>query len=311
MSVFELRNVSRHFGRQRALDNVTLTGESGSVIALLGENGAGKTTAIRCLLGLLEPDGGSARVFGLDAWKYGPEVRRQVGYVPDKPALYEWMTVDEIGWFSGGFYSKDFVPAYRRLVSRFNLSLTKRISSLSKGMKAKVGLALGMAHDPQLLVLDEPTSGLDPIVRREFMESMVDVAATGRTVLLSSHQIHEVERVADMVAILRRGKLEVIERLDDLKNTTRELTVTLRNGSNVIPTPPGVLIHRVQNDRQWRLMVRHMNEREFETFRTGENVGAIDLRTPTLEEIYIGYMQGEVAADAAKNGQDSNHGEPS
>lgn len=308
MSVFELRHVTKHFGRQRALDNVSLQGEPGSVIALLGENGAGKTTAIRCLLGLLEPDGGSARVFGLDAWNYGQEVRRQVGYVPDRPALYEWMTVDEIGWFSGGFYSKDFVPAYRRLVSRFNLPLTKRISSMSKGMKAKVGLALGMAHEPQLLVLDEPTSGLDPIVRREFMESMVDVAATGRTVLLSSHQIHEVERVADTIAILRKGRLEVIERLEDLKSTTRELTVTLRNGSNVIPPPPGVLVHRRQHDRQWRLMVRHMDDRQLDTFRAGENVGAIEVRTPTLEEIYIGYMQGEVDADAAAGGTDARGG---
>lgn len=291
--VFELNKVTKTFGAQKALDNVTLRGEPGTVIALLGENGAGKTTAIRILLGLLEPDGGHGRVFGLDSYENGQEVRRRVGYVPDKPTLYEWMTVDEIGWFSAGFYTTDFVSSYRQLISRFEVPLNKKISTLSKGMKAKVGLALGMAHEPDLLVLDEPTSGLDPIVRREFMESMVDVAASGRTVLLSSHQIQEVERVADVVAILRKGKLEVIERLEDLRSTTRELTVTVRNGSTVIPNPPGVVIHRLQQDRQWRMLVRHLDETQMDAFREGDNVGPVEVRAPSLEEIYVGYMRAE------------------
>ena len=292
-AVFELQRVFKRFGRQVALDAVSLSGEPGTVVALLGENGAGKTTALRILLGLLEPDGGSSRVLGLDSWAHGQEIRRRVGYVSDKPTLYEWMTVDEIGWFCGGFYDPDFVPNYRKLVSEFGLPLRKKIGTMSKGMKAKVALALGMAHEPQLLVLDEPTSGLDPIVRREFLESMVDVAAAGRTVLLSSHQISEVERVADVVAILRSGRLEVVENLDVLKSSVRELTVTLRNGSCDIPRPPGVMIHRIQEERQWRLLVRHFEERHMDEFRQGENVGAVEIRHPSLEEIYVGYMQGE------------------
>jgi ABC-2 type transport system ATP-binding protein len=292
-AVFELLRVFKRFSRQVALDGVTLTGEPGTVVALLGENGAGKSTALRILLGLLEPDGGSSRVLGLDSWAHGEMIRRQVGYVPDRPTLYEWMTVDEIGWFCGGFYDPDYVPTYRRMVSEFGLPLKKKIGTMSKGMKAKVSLSLAMAHEPQLLVLDEPTSGLDPIVRREFLESMVDVAASGRTVLLSSHQISEVERVADVVAILRDGRLEVVERLDVLKSTMRELTVTLRNGSSDIPKPPGAIIHRIQEERQWRLLVRHFEQRHLDEFRKGENVGAVEVRHPSLEEIYVGYMQGE------------------
>lgn len=296
-AVFELQRVFKRFSRQVALDAVSLSGEPGTVVAMLGENGAGKTTALRILLGLLEPDGGSARVLGLDSWVHGQDIRRRVGYVSDKPTLYEWMTVDEIGWFCGGFYDPDFVPNYRRMVSEFELPLKKKIGTMSKGMKAKVALALAMAHEPQLLVLDEPTSGLDPIVRRQFLESMVDVAASGRTVLLSSHQISEVERVADVVAILRNGRLEVVERLDVLKSSMRELTVTLRNGSNDIPKPPGAIIHRVQEERQWRMLVRHFEERHMEDFRQGENVGAVEVRHPSLEEIYVGYMQGEPTAE--------------
>ena len=298
--VFEFQNVSKSFGRQVALDNVSLVGEPGTVIALLGGNGAGKTTALRILLGLLEPDGGSARVFGMDSALNGDNVRRRVGYVPDRPALYDWMTVDEMGWFCGGFYTKEFVGEYRRLVCEFELPLKKKIGSLSKGMQAKVGLSLAMAHHPELLVLDEPTSGLDPIVRRQFLESMVEVAAKGQTVLLSRHQISEVERVADIVAIVRNGRLQVIERLDDLKSAVSEMTVTLRNGASGIPAPPGSLIHRVQQDRQWRLMLRDLDETKLDEFRLGENVGAVEVRRPNLEEIYVGYMQGEIENNSAE-----------
>lgn len=292
--VFEFKKVSKSFGRQVALSEMNLVGEAGTVVALLGENGAGKTTALQLLLGLLEPDGGSARVFGRDSWLHGDEIRRRVGYVPDRPSLYDWMTVDEMGWFCGGFYTKDFVTEYRQLVSRFELPLNKKIGTLSKGMKAKVGLSLAMAHHPELLVLDEPTSGLDPIVRRQFLESMVDVAANGQTVLLSSHQITEVERVADVVVIIRSGKVEVVERLDELKSSVREMTVTLRNGASVIPSPPGSLIHKIQQDRQWRLLLRHLDESKLNEFRNGENVGTVEVRQPNLEEIYVGYMQGQV-----------------
>lgn len=292
--VFEFKKVTKSFGGQAVLQDMNLVGEAGSVVALLGENGAGKTTALRILLGLLEPDGGSARVFGMDSWLHGDEIRRRVGYVPDRPSLYDWMTVDEMGWFCGGFYTKDFVKEYRQLVSQFELPLKKKIGTLSKGMKAKVGLSLAMAHHPELLVLDEPTSGLDPIVRRQFLESMVDVAANGQTVLLSSHQISEVERVADIVVIIRAGRLEVVERLDELKEDVREMTVTLRNGASEIPTPPGTLIHKIQQDRQWRLMLRGLDESKLAEFRAGDNVGAVEVRQPNLEEIYVSYMQGQV-----------------
>ena len=135
-----------------------------------------------------------------------------------------------------------------------------KIKSLSKGMRAKVGLSLAMAHDPELLVLDEPTSGLDALVRREFLESMVDRAATGKTVFLSSHQIAEVERVADIVAILHQGRLMLVERLDDLKAQVRELTFTMSDGAAVPPDLPGEVLFRRQRARQWQVLVRPANE---------------------------------------------------
>ena len=125
-----------------------------------------------------------------------------------------------------------FLNDYLKLVTGYQLPLKRKIKSLSKGMRAKVSLSLALAHEPEVLVLDEPTSGLDTLVRREFLEGMVDIAAAGRTVLLSSHQIGEVERVADIVAIIRAGKLLLVDRLEDLKDQIRELNFTLTNGTD-------------------------------------------------------------------------------
>ncbi len=216
-AVIRLEHVVKRYGDVLALSDVSLEVPPGVVFALLGENGAGKSTAIRILLGLEEPDAGRAKVLGLDSRRQSLEIRRSVGYVSERPTLYEWMTVDEIGWFTAGFYADGFLPRYRALVQQYQLPPQKKLKALSKGMRAKVALALALGHDPDLLVLDEPTSGLDTLVRREFLESMVDRAATGKTVFLSSHQIHEVERVADFVAILHGGELVVVERLEQLK----------------------------------------------------------------------------------------------
>ncbi len=296
-AAFSLQHVIKQYKSQMALYDVSCTCEPGTVFALLGENGAGKTTAIKILLGLLDPDSGESKVLGLDSRRNSLEIRRRVGYVPDQPALYDWMTVDEVGWFAGGFYPPGYQRHYNELIEHFELPPGRRMKELSKGMRAKVSLSVAMAHRPELLILDEPTSGLDAMVRREFLESMVDVAAQGRTVLLASHQIAEVERVADIVAILRHGNLVLLEKLDDLKDRVCELTVTLRNGVPDLPNIPGTVLHRELKGRQWRLLVRNMDESQFDGFRIAENIRSVDVRRPTLEEIFVGYMKGEPVSE--------------
>lgn len=288
--VLRLHNVTKRYRDQLALDNVSLEVPPGVVVALLGENGAGKTTALRILLGLTELDAGEAEVLQLDSRRQGEEIRRLVGYVPERPTLYEWMTVAEIGWFAAGFYRKGYLTRYEELIKQFELPTDRRIKQLSKGMRAKVALALALAHEPEVLILDEPTSGLDPLVRREFLESMVDVAAAGRTVLLSSHQIGEVERVADMVALLKKGRLVLFQPLDDLKQQVRELTVTLRNGAPLSAIVPGEVLSRRQQDRQCRFLVQHLDESRLESLRASDEVREIEVRAPSLEEIYVGLM---------------------
>ncbi len=294
-TVFEFHNVMKRFGSFVALDDVSFSGKPGQVISLLGENGAGKTTTIKIMLGLLDPDSGAARVLGMPSRDEGAEIRRRVGYVPDRPALYDWMTVQEAGWFAAGFYPLGYEDRYRQLIQQYQLPLDRQIKSLSKGMQSKVSLAVALAHEPQLLVLDEPTSGLDPLVRREFLESMVDVAATGRTVLLSSHQISEVERVADTVLILRKGKLVLNERLEVLKSRVREVLVTLDAVETLAPVLPrgAVALGAKRDDRQWQLLVRDLPDDGLGWWHGQPNLVDVAVRQPSLEEIFVVCMQTE------------------
>ncbi len=294
-----VEGLSKRYKRQAALEGVGFAVPRGSVFGLLGENGAGKSTTIKVLLGLVEPDAGRVETLGLDPSRDGLAVRRKVGYVAEQPGLHEWMTVAEIGWFASGFRpegpggSVGFQQRYARLVEDFDLPAGRKIKGLSKGMKAKVGLALALAPEPELLILDEPTSGLDVLVRREFLESMVGLAGEGRTVFLSSHQIGEVERVASHVVLLHKGKLVLAEPLDDLKGRTFLLTLAFEGGWGPPPPPSGSRVDIVDADesrRQARWLV-HGDRREVEAIRDLPGVVGMEVETPTLEDIYIGYMR--------------------
>lgn len=285
--IIRLAGVSKRFGRTKALDTVSFEISPGVVFALLGENGAGKTTLIRILTGFLQPDRGDAWVLGHRCVGEGQEIRGKIGYVSDAPALYEWMTPEEIGWFTSAFYRAGFSDRFLRRLAEFDVPSGKKLKHLSKGQRAKVALALATSHEPELLILDEPTSGLDPMVRRQFLESMVDVAAAGRTVLLSSHQIGEVERVADWVAILHQGELRLVQRLDDLKRSTSIVTATLQNASLAVSFPPGIVLSEVAQGNQVRWLVRDLPEHWNAEISSQPGVLSLDRKQPTLEEIFV------------------------
>jgi ABC-2 type transport system ATP-binding protein len=173
------------------------------------------------------------------------------------------------------------------------LPLDTKIRDLSKGMRAKVALALAMAFDPELLVLDEPTSGLDPLVRRSFLESMVDRAAAGQTVFLSSHQIHEVERVADWVAILHEGRLQVVAQLDELKNSVTMLSFSQRDPLLALPNDLDRLeiLHRQVSGRTVSMMVRKFSSEIQAALDRDANIFDTKVVRPNLEELYLGFTQ--------------------
>lgn len=280
------------------LREVDLQVPRGTVFALLGENGAGKTTLIRALTGFLHPSSGSCRVLGLDPTTDALEIRRRVGYVADAPALYDWMKVGEIGWFTSSFYEGGFLDRYREGVSRYGVPENRKIRHLSKGQRAKVALALAVAHDPELLILDEPTSGLDPLVRREFLESMLDRVATGRTVLLSSHQIAEVERVADSVAILHAGRFQIVETLSNLRDTVTEVTISLEDPLVQLPVPdsPALVMSERAEGRQRQMVMRGFDNEAADQWRGRPGVAGVTVRSATLDEIFAACVRGNGTA---------------
>src|SRR5437764_4183804 len=298
--VIRVEGLVKRYRGQTAVDGLSIAVPEGSVFGLLGENGAGKTTTIQALLGLIQPDAGRIEVLGLDPARQGLDVRQRVGYVPEAPVLYDWMTVAEIGWFAAGFHldpqrsTASYQARYNELTRSFELPAKRKIKALSKGMRAKVSLAVALASEPPLLILDEPTSGLDVLVRRDFLESMVDLAGAGRTVLLSSHQIGEVERVASHVALMHHGKLLLAEPLDALRARTFALSLVCSSRDHPIAPPPELGLDLIDADdapRQARWLVRAADRAACEAIRSLPGVELLEIETPSLEEIYVGFMR--------------------
>ncbi len=207
----------KSYGDVVALTDVDLAVEPGEVLGYLGPNGAGKTTTLRLLLGMLRPTAGRAEVLGLDAWRDSVEVHRRVGYLPGEPALYDRLTgAQTVTYFASLRRDADTKHA-EALAARLDLDLSRPARALSKGNRQKLAVVLALMSQPQLLVLDEPTSGLDPLVQQEFYAILREHSASGGSVLLSSHVLAEVQRVADRVGIIRAGRLVAVERLDELR----------------------------------------------------------------------------------------------
>ena len=285
--VIRFDRVCKRYGTKQALDNVSFEVPAGVVFAILGENGAGKTTAIRAMLGLETIQDGKIEVLGLSPKKEAEKIRRAIGYVSDQPTLYNWMTVREMGWFAAGFYPDGYQGHFETMCEQFELDLSVKIKNLSKGMRAKVALSLAMSHQPDLLILDEPTSGLDTMVRRRFLESMIDIAAAGRTVFLSSHQILEVERVADYVAIIHRGKLLICESLDSLKTRLERWTVTLNSASDSLQIDDAVILYLEKQQRMVQLVLSNPPEDLLWKLRDAPQVAGVQVDVPSLEDIFV------------------------
>jgi ABC-2 type transport system ATP-binding protein len=218
--VFE--NVGRRFGSTVALDAVGFTVAPGTVLGLIGRNGAGKTTALRLALGTLWPDSGRIRTLGLDPVLDGRGVATRAALLSEESALYPWMTIAEILRFTAGLHPRWDNELAARLSKDLDLDPSLRIRALSRGTRAKVALVLAVGARPELLLLDDPTAGLDPLVRREVLDGVLDaVSQGGGAVVYASHLVHDVERVADRVIVLDGGRIRLEGELDALKARIR------------------------------------------------------------------------------------------
>jgi ABC-2 type transport system ATP-binding protein len=288
-TVIETHDLSKRFGGKVVVDRLNLSVPKGAIFALLGDNGAGKTTTMRMLTGLLPPDGGLAKILGLDCWSAAAALRRRVAYVPEKPRFYDWMTVAEIGWFTAGFHHKDYLPCFQEWTEKFLLEPKARLSNLSKGQYAKVGLALALAVEPEVLILDEPTSGLDVLVRHEFLESMVGLAAEGRTILISSHQVAEVERIASHAAFMSNGRVLLVGPMEELKK--RIVRLKLRyEAQPPDPTGLGTILQRNGAGKQWQAILQDASADTLASLPRAEGIHDVEVTSLHLEEIYVALL---------------------
>jgi ABC-2 type transport system ATP-binding protein len=218
--------LTKMYGKHRGIVDLDLVVETGEIFGYLGPNGAGKTTTIRLLMGFIRPTSGGAQVLGLDAYHDSVEVNRRTGYLSGELSLYEDLTARQLVRYLGALRGGIDEGYLTSLAARFELDLDRPIKSLSKGNKQKAGLMQAFAHRPELLILDEPTAGLDPLMQHTFLQLLGEVRAEGRTVLLSSHDLSEVQRIADRVGIIREGRLVTVDHVDALRSKSlREVEV--------------------------------------------------------------------------------------
>ena len=288
--------VVKDFGATRALDRLDLIVGSGEVHGVLGPNGAGKTTTIRILLGLLRRDGGDVAVLGLDPWRDVVALHRRIAYVPGEVNLWPNLTggevIDLLGTLRGGLDSS----RRAELLDRFQLDPTKKIRAYSKGNRQKVALVAAFSSDVELYLLDEPTSGLDPLMALVFQEVVRELRAEGRTVLLSSHILAEVEALCDRLTIIRAGRAAETGTFDELRHLTRT-TVVVETARPIVGLRELPGVHDVSVDRteaQFSVDTGDLN-RVLEHL-TGLGVHSLTTAPPTLEELFMRHYGDAVKA---------------
>jgi len=286
-----IEHLTRRFGRSVAVDDVSLEVPRGSIFGLLGRNGAGKSTTIKALMNLLPPTSGRLTLLGLDAAADALRIRQRVAYVPEEPKYYEWMTVEEILAFNASFHESWDAHHAASLLKRLEVPPGRRLRELSLGTRAKVGLTMALGSRPEILILDDPTSGLDAVVRQEFLETIIaEVQGEGGTVFFSSHLIHEMERVADEVAIMDQGRIVTCAPLERLKTETRKVRA-------IYPGAPperfalSGLIKVEREPHQALLTVSGCSAAKVEEVR-GTGAEAVEVLDMSLEEIFIETVKG-------------------
>lgn len=214
-----LNELTKHYGKDRGINNLSFSVNQGEFFGFIGPCGAGKSTTIRTLMGLIRPTGGSASIFDLDCHSKASVIARDVGYLPSENSYYENMKVRELLQYTADLYGMDCKTKMKELADRLNLDLSRKIADLSLGNKKKVGIVSAIMTSPKLIIMDEPTSGLDPLIQQAFYDILKEENSRGATVFFSSHVLSEVQKLCDRVAILKEGQLIGIQSIKELRES--------------------------------------------------------------------------------------------
>ena len=288
----EVTNLVRRYGRTDAVDGLSLRVPAGRCYGFFGRNGAGKTTTIKCLLNLLRPTSGTTRVFGLDSRRDEVAVKRRIAYVPDLVAFYPWMTVGQTLAYFASFRKHWSASIESKLLEQFRLDLRQKTSHLSKGQRTQLALITAICPEPDLLVLDEPTSGLDPIVRREFIQTVIGAYQDGdpgnRTVFVSTHLISEFEGLIDEFTIIDRGRAVLSLEADTARERYQKIHARFAGDPGPIELPGARVLRR--DARSLEVVVNGNSAQVFERLRA-YSPETLDTEALSLEEIFVSTLQ--------------------
>ena len=295
--VIEIENLVRRYGRTDAVDGLNLRVQAGRCYGFFGRNGAGKTTTIKCLLNLIRPTSGETKVFGLDPARHEVDVKSRLAYVPDYVAFYPWMSVRETLDYFASFRPRWNRETERALLAQFRLDPRQKTSHLSKGQRTQVALIAAICPEPELLVLDEPTSGLDPIVRREFIETVIGAYQEGdpvrRTVFVSTHLIAEFEGLIDEFTIIDRGREVLALEADAARERYQKIYARFATEPGSFQLPGAHLVRRHGRELE---IVADGNSAEVLDRLRAHSPEQVTTEALTLEEIFVSALQPSAGA---------------
>jgi len=279
--VLQTSGLTKYFRNKCAVDHLDFKIPRGCVCGFLGRNGAGKTTAIRMLMGLLKPTEGISSILGCDSQDLTPQIRQRIGYVTEGHRLYKWMKITELEKFQKAFFPKQWDDKlFNDMIDYFELSKKQKIKELSNGQRAQVSLAITLAPNPELLIMDDPTLGLDVAIRREFLEGVIHlITRQGRTILFSSHILADVERVADRIVVIDKGKLKADCTLERFRSAIRKFIITFDKQSPSEISLEG-LLHFRSDGNIFEITLMNTSEQTVQTWANA--AGAKDCRQAAL-----------------------------
>jgi ABC-2 type transport system ATP-binding protein len=290
--IVKVQQLKKKFGKFQALKNVSFTVNAGEVVGFIGPNGAGKSTTIRTLLGIINRDQGEVQIFGKDAWKHSLEIHKRISYVPGDVSLWGSLTGGEIIDLFIKLHGNGNKEKRDYLIKRFELDPKKKAKGYSKGNRQKVGLIAALAVESDLYILDEPTSGLDPLMEAVFQEEVEKIKNEGKAILLSSHILSEVERLADKVVIIRKGEIVETGTLDELRHLTRStINLVTEGDASKLKEVPGV--HDF-TEKDGKVTFSADNEAINTIMVAATNLGIkkIESVPPTLEDLFLRHYEG-------------------
>lgn len=287
--ILKIRDLSKSFGKKKVLQDFNMTLEEGRVYGLLGKNGEGKTTLIRMIMGVIPADSGEIFFKDKKISFNDAAYKKEIGYIPEDAFFYSWMRIEDVLNFNASLYPAWNAKKAVEYLERFSLDKKSRIGKLSRGMKLKLGLVVALAAKPELLILDDPTSGIDVPTRQDFLKNIIkELSDSGTTILFSTHLVHELERIIEVLGILHHGHLILEEDYEKVKNSARRILLTFGDSAPAELDIPGILTAKKENEH-WEGVIYPWNEENEAKVRSISGA-KLEIEPLSLEEVFMSFV---------------------